>query len=52
MKNNRDAAAGWLRKAESDLINAELCLVARKALDTACFGGRSSVGTDNISHKN
>lgn len=26
-----------MRKAESDLANAELCLSARRALDTACF---------------
>ncbi len=37
MKSNRDVAQGWLRKAESDLANAELCLSAGKALDTACF---------------
>lgn len=37
MKSNRDVAQGWLRKAESDLVNAELCLAAGKALDTACF---------------
>ncbi len=37
MKNDRDVALGWLRKADSDLANAELCLAAGKALDTACF---------------
>jgi HEPN domain-containing protein len=26
-----------MRKAESDLANAELCLDARRSLDTACF---------------
>src|SRR5580658_7096398 len=37
MKNNHDVALGWLRKADSDLKNAELCLTADEALDTACF---------------
>ena len=37
MKGNGDVARAWLRKAGSDLANAELCLVAQKALDTACF---------------
>jgi HEPN domain-containing protein len=37
MKGDRDVASGWLRKADSDLANAELCLAAGKALDTACF---------------
>ena len=37
MKNNHDVALGWLRKADSDLKNAELCLAADEALDTACF---------------
>ena len=37
MRSNRDVAGGWLRKAESDLANAPLCLDARQALDTACF---------------
>ena len=37
MKNNGDAAKAWLRKAESDLANAELCINAATALDTACF---------------
>jgi HEPN domain-containing protein len=37
MKGNEDVARAWLRKAGSDLENAELCLAAEKALDTACF---------------
>jgi HEPN domain-containing protein len=37
MKGDRDVAHGWLRKADSDLANAELCLAAGKSLDTACF---------------
>lgn len=37
MKSNHDVATGWLRKADSDLKNAELCLAADEALDTACF---------------
>lgn len=37
MKTEADLVKGWLRKAESDLTNAELCLEAGQALDTACF---------------
>jgi HEPN domain-containing protein len=37
MKGDKDVALAWLRKADSDLANAELCLSAEKALDTACF---------------
>jgi len=37
MKSDHDVAVGWMRKAQSDLTNAELCLSAGKALDTACF---------------
>ncbi len=37
MKDDRDVVFGWLRKADSDLTNAELCLAAGKSLDTACF---------------
>jgi HEPN domain-containing protein len=37
MKSNHDVARGWLRKADSDLRNAELCLAADESLDTACF---------------
>jgi HEPN domain-containing protein len=37
MKSDWDTAQGWLRKAESDLAAAELCLNAGKSLDTACF---------------
>jgi HEPN domain-containing protein len=37
MKGDKDVAHGWLRKADSDLANAKLCLAAGEALDTACF---------------
>ena len=37
MKNKADLVRGWLRKAESDLTNAGLCLESGQALDTACF---------------
>jgi HEPN domain-containing protein len=37
MNGNREAAEGWLRKAESDLANAELCLNNNTSLDAACF---------------
>jgi HEPN domain-containing protein len=37
MKNNGDAAKAWLRKAESDLATAEVCIKANTGLDSACF---------------
>jgi len=37
MKDQTDLVRGWLRKAESDLANAEMCLSAGLSLDTACF---------------
>lgn len=37
MKSRTDLVRGWLRKADSDLANAQLCLAAGQALDTACF---------------
>ena len=37
MKTKADLVRGWLRKAESDLVNAEMCLSAERALDTVCF---------------
>jgi HEPN domain-containing protein len=37
MKRRADLVQGWLRKAESDLTNAGMCLDAGQALDTACF---------------
>ena len=37
MKSDWDTARGWLRKAESDLAAAEICLRAGQSLDTACF---------------
>ena len=37
MKNHEDLARGWWRKGDSDLANAQMCLDAGRALDTACF---------------
>lgn len=37
MKSQADLVKSWLRKAESDLANAQLCLGANTALDTVCF---------------
>ena len=37
MRDNRAVALGWIRKAESDLANADLCIGHESALDTACF---------------
>lgn len=37
MKNIRDLVRGWLRKADSDLASAALCVSASQALDAACF---------------
>lgn len=37
MKTVADLVRGWLRKAESDLVSAELCLEAGRALDVVCF---------------
>jgi HEPN domain-containing protein len=37
MKSRSDLVKGWLRKAESDLTNAQMCLDSGKVLDTACF---------------
>ena len=37
MKTVADLVRGWLRKAESDLTSAGLCLGAGEALDTVCF---------------
>lgn len=37
MKNHEDLARAWWRKGDSDLINARMCLEAKRALDTACF---------------
>ena len=37
MKSKDDLVRGRLRKAESDLASAGLCLSAGEALDTACF---------------
>ena len=37
MRSDWEVAQAWLRKAESDLAAAEVCLAAGKALDTACF---------------
>jgi len=37
MKSKDDIVRGWLRKAESDLTSARLCISAGEALDGACF---------------
>ncbi len=37
MKTKADLVKGWLRKADSDLTNASLCIEQEQALDTACF---------------
>jgi HEPN domain-containing protein len=37
MKSQTDLVSGWIRKAESDLANLQLCIDADQALDTACF---------------
>ena len=37
MKTKVDLVKGWLRKAESDLLNAKICTEAGQSLDTACF---------------
>ena len=37
MKTASDLAHGWLRKAESDLSAARVCVRAGTALDVACF---------------
>lgn len=42
MKSQTDLVKSWLRKAESDLANAQLCLQAKTALDTVCFHSQQS----------
>lgn len=37
MKTRLDLVKGWIRKAESDLTNASLCIKHGEALDTVCF---------------
>ena len=37
MKTQADLVKGWLRKADSDLTSASLCVEREQALDTACF---------------
>lgn len=37
MNGNAEAAAGWLRKAESDLEVVEVCIESGKGFDAACF---------------
>lgn len=37
MKTRADLVRAWLRKADSDLTNAGLCIEQEQALDTACF---------------
>lgn len=37
MKSTANLVAGWVKKGDSDLANAELCVGSSTALDTACF---------------
>ncbi|MGR3218685.1 MAG: HEPN domain-containing protein [Candidatus Anammoxibacter sp.] len=37
MKENKDVAKGWIKKAESDVENVKIMIENGKALDTACF---------------
>ncbi|MBM4048381.1 MAG: HEPN domain-containing protein [Planctomycetes bacterium] len=37
MKSKADLVRGWLRKAQSDVTNVNLCVSTGQALDTACF---------------
>jgi len=37
MKSRSDLVRGWLRKSQSDMDSASLCLASAKALDTVCF---------------
>jgi HEPN domain-containing protein len=37
MKTQADLVKGWLRKADSDVTTASLCIEREQALDTACF---------------
>jgi HEPN domain-containing protein len=37
MKSRDDLVRGWLRKSQSDMDSAGLCLASAKALDTVCF---------------
>ena len=37
MKSRSDLVKGLIRKAESDLVNAEMCLSTKQSLDAACF---------------
>ncbi len=37
MKTTADLVKDWIRKADSDLANARLCVASSTALDTACF---------------
>ena len=37
MKENKDVARGWIKKAQSDIDNITTMIETGKALDTACF---------------
>ncbi len=37
MKTTADLVKDWIRKADSDLANAQLCIASSISLDTACF---------------
>ena len=48
MKSKADLVRGWLRKAESDLATAGLCVSAAEALDTACFHAHAVIAHDSL----
>lgn len=48
MKNHEDLAHGWWRKGDSDLANAQMCLDAGRALDTACFHAQQATVMRNF----
>ena len=48
MKDNRDVARGFLKKAESDLENLKTMMESGKSLDTACFHGLTFPKTHDI----
>jgi HEPN domain-containing protein len=37
MKSDVDVVKGWIQKAESDLVTANLCITNKQGLDAACF---------------
>ncbi|WP_008319179.1 HEPN domain-containing protein [Leptolyngbya sp. PCC 6406] len=45
MKNQRDLATGWFRKANSDLTTAQLMLASDGPYDTACYHAQQAAET-------